>query len=99
MKFHLQSSGGFGNVRVEGAIEADDLPSSLVSSLSTLLNAQSDYPSESPSQFCDGMCYDISVSDCNRPIQVQVEQSSASPELWSACTELFREIVNRKAGR
>jgi hypothetical protein len=96
MKFHIKSSGGIGDIQLEGTVDAVDLPSSLVSSLSTLLNAQFDYPAETSSNFRDGMCFDISVSDCERPFQVQVEQASASPELWTACSTLFREVARQK---
>lgn len=99
MKFHLQITGGFGNIQVEGTIDAGDLPSSLVSTLSTLLDAHADYPAEVSTNFHDGMRYEISVSECKRPFQVQVEQASASPELWTACSTLFREIARRNASR
>jgi len=98
MRFHVQSSGGFGNIRLQGSVDADDLPSELAQKLLSVLSGQAKAsPDQSPpSQMCDGMTLEISVTDCDIPRQATIDQTTVAAEDWATCHGLLQEIVKRK---
>jgi hypothetical protein len=86
VKVFLRSSGGIGNIQIQGEVDTADLPPELAKG------------SENP-QFADAQQISIRVSSPQGHSEVEVDESAAPPELVDLCNVLIHEIVRRRAAK
>jgi hypothetical protein len=101
VKVFLRSSGGIGNIQIQGEVDTADLPPELAQRAEELLTPdrlRASKGSENP-QFADAQQISIRVSSPQGHSEVEVDESAAPPELVDLCNVLIHEIVRRRAAK
>ncbi len=102
MKIHLSSSGGFANLRLEGAIDTADLPKELAARAEKALGAKALAAAGRPENrdMADGEIYELTVLPEDEEGEVRkhrISRAAADPELMELLGEVMAEITRRKA--
>ena len=101
MKLFLRSSGGIANIQIQGEIDTDDLPPDIAKRVEDLLNPSKLKNKAGPENpyFADGQQISVRIQSEEDSVQLELDESTANPELFALCRELMGIIVRRKAGR
>jgi hypothetical protein len=101
MKVFLRSSGGIGNIEIQGAIDTTELSSDLA--LRTEKVFISKPPPSTPdiqdSQRVDGQQFSVLISSGGNALSFEISEETAPDELVGLCNELLHEIIRRKVSK
>ena len=104
MRIALESSGGIGNIRIRGELEADSLAPELRAKLDRLLHrlgTEQLAEAENP-HMTDAMSYELTIfsdDDAKGARRFLLDETKHDREALRVCKELLREIVKRKRAR
>jgi hypothetical protein len=98
MKLFLKTSGGIGNIQLQGALDTDELPDALAERVRTVLTPAHLRASRSvdTAPVADAMQYELSLLLESGPQQFAIDDVSASPDVLEVVQELLQELIRRK---
>jgi hypothetical protein len=101
MKLSLKTSGGIGNIQLQGQIDTDELPSALAERVRTVLTPERLASARSPSMdhVADAMQYEISLFLEGGVRTFQIDDVHAPPEVLDVVQELVQRIIDEKRAR
>jgi hypothetical protein len=106
MKLHVRSAGGIGGLRIEGALDTEELPSDLAAQALSLVDLGERRgpppPPDAATRMADTLEYELTwfrEDEAGQEVarSCRWSQATAPPEALDALEALMREIVRRKA--
>jgi hypothetical protein len=106
MKLHVRSAGGIGGLRIEGALDTEELPADLAARALSLVDLGERRgpppPLDLATRMADALEYELTwfrEDEAGREIArtCRWSQATAPPEALDALEALMREVVRRKA--
>ena len=101
MKLFLKSSGGFGNLQIQGTLDTDQLPEALAEKVRTVLTPEqlsAPHPRDTRA-WADATQYEIDLMLDSGTQKFHIDDATAPPQVLDTVQELIQEIINRKRER
>jgi hypothetical protein len=101
MKLSLKTSGGIGNIQLQGQIDTDALPSALAERVRTVLTPErlASARSTPTDPVADAMQYEISLFLDSGMRTFQLDDVHAPPEVLDIVQELVQKLIDQKRAR
>lgn len=101
MKLSLKTSGGIGNIQIQGQVETEELSRSLAERVRTVLTpAHLTYARSSEvSPMTDAMQYELGLYLDDGFQHFEVNEANAAPEVLDIVQELVQEVIRRKQAK
>jgi hypothetical protein len=101
MKLSLKSSGGIGNIQLQGQIDTDELPPALAERVRTVLTPErlAAARSAATDSVADAMQYEISLFLDSGLQTFHIDDVHAPPEVVDIVQELFQRVIDQKRTR
>jgi len=100
MKLYIKTSGGIGNIRIQGEIDTDDLPHRLAAHVRSMFDpaklALLPHP-EDTGTTADGMQYEVHLMSGDDARRLAIAESNAPEDLIDVLQELIQELIRRKS--
>jgi hypothetical protein len=101
MKLSLKTSGGIGNIQLQGQIDTDELPSALAERVHTVLTPErlASAHSTAMDPVADAMQYEIGLLLDSGLQTFQIDDVHAPPEVLDIVQELVQRLIDKKRAR
>ena len=101
MKLSLKTSGGIGNIQIQGQLETEELSRSLAERVRTMLTPThlTSARSSGVSLMTDAMQYELGLSLDDGFQHFEVNEANAAPEVLDIVQELVQEVIRRKQAK
>ena len=98
MKLFLKTSGGIGNIQLQGQLDTDDLEGELADRVNAVLDptSLSAMPSPEAGFMADAMQYDIGLFLDSGLQQFVISEASAPHDVLGVVEELVQELIRQK---
>jgi hypothetical protein len=98
MKLSLKTSGGIGNIQIQGQLETEDLPQSLAERVRTVLTPAHLTSTRSAEVYpmTDAMQYELGLYLDDGFQHFEVNEADAEPAVLDIVQELVQEVIRRK---
>ena len=99
MKVFMRSSGGIGNIQLQGVVDTTELSSELAQRAEKFLTSSQIQSASHIGDFqsVDGQQFYVRISSDEGSRAFEIDEATSNPELVALCNALLHEIIRRKA--
>lgn len=98
MKLTIATSGGFGNIRIQGELDTDKLDTTLAEKAKSVLKPErlASLPLDTAGPMVDVTQYEVCIFLEDEVHQYTVDEANAPPEVMEVLQALVHEIIIKK---